>query len=195
MSRNDEAGSAAARQAEHDARRPRRPRCDERPRRDCSPKPCALPGRRDKAVLPRWALAARAGRAGDRCGADAGSRAAEAEGPRRGCGRKNLDRRVLRHARVRGRPLHDRGGSAGRRSRGQRQRGRCASRLRGWLRPRDRVDHDRRILVERADLPDHEQPGAGTEVEVLGMDARTGRLLDATTATVAAPIVVEDELG
>jgi hypothetical protein len=37
--------------------------------------------------------------------------------------------------------------------------------------------------------------GAGTEVEVQVLDARTDRLLEATTATVAAPIVVEDELG
>lgn len=37
--------------------------------------------------------------------------------------------------------------------------------------------------------------GAGTEVEVQVLDARTDRLLDVTTATVAAPIVVEDELG
>lgn len=36
--------------------------------------------------------------------------------------------------------------------------------------------------------------GAGTEVEVQVLDARTDRLLDATTATVAAPIHVEDEL-
>jgi hypothetical protein len=36
--------------------------------------------------------------------------------------------------------------------------------------------------------------GAGTEVEVQVLDARTDRLLDATTATVAAPILVEDEL-
>jgi hypothetical protein len=37
--------------------------------------------------------------------------------------------------------------------------------------------------------------GAGTEVEVQVLDARSDRLLDVTTATVAAPIVVEDELG
>ena len=37
--------------------------------------------------------------------------------------------------------------------------------------------------------------GAGTEVEVQVLDARTDRLLDATTATVAAPIFVEDDLA
>ena len=35
---------------------------------------------------------------------------------------------------------------------------------------------------------------AGAEVEVQVLDSRTDRLLDATTATVAAPILVEDEL-